>query len=66
MSVLDVWIIHEYKAFTTSVYSKTTFSRVYTHFDSFQLSTYKVGTAHTHSLIDASEYAQAGLNYTLN
>ena len=47
MSVLDVWIIHEYKAFTTSVYSKTTFSRVYTHFDNFQLSTYKFGTAHT-------------------
>ena len=48
----------------TSVYCKPTFSEVYTHFDSFLPSTYKLMC--THSLIDASEPAQVGRNYTLN
>ena len=53
------------KAFTTSVYRKSTFSRVYTHFSSFLPSTYKVG-AISHSLVDSSKFAQVGINYTLN
>ena len=47
MSFLDVQIICEDKTFTTSVYRKPTFSVVYTHFDSFLLSTYKFGTVYT-------------------
>ena len=31
----DLNIIHEQDKFTTSVYRKTTFCRIYTHFDSF-------------------------------
>ena len=44
---LDVAIILEDKTFTTSVYGKPIFSRVYTHFDSFLPSTYKFGTVCT-------------------
>ena len=47
MSFLDVQIIREDKTFTTSVYRKLTFSRVYTHFDSFLPPTYKFGTVYT-------------------
>ena len=47
------------------VYRKPTFGGVYTHFDSFLPSNYKFGTV-THFLIDSSEYAQVGLNYTMN
>ena len=47
MSLLDLQIICEDKTFTTSVYHKPTFSGVYTHFDSFLLSTYKFGTVYT-------------------
>ena len=47
MSFLNVQIIHEDKTFTTSTYSKPTFSAVYTHFDSFLSSTYKFGTVYT-------------------
>ena len=47
MSFLDVQIIREDKTFTTSVYRKTTFSGVYTHFDSFLPSTYTFGTVYT-------------------
>ena len=43
MSFLDVQIIREDKAFTTSVYCKPTFSRVSTHFNRFLPSTYKFG-----------------------
>ena len=35
MSFLDIAIIRENKTFTTSVYSKPTFSGDYTHFESF-------------------------------
>ena len=37
MSFLDVQIIREDKTFTTSVYRKPTFSRVYTNFTAFYL-----------------------------
>ena len=47
MSFLDVQSIREDKAFTTSVYGKSTFSGVYTYFDSFLPSTYKFGTVYT-------------------
>ena len=47
MSCFDVEIIFEDKTFTTSVYHKPIFSGVYTHFDSFLLSTYKFGTVYT-------------------
>ena len=47
MSFLDIAIIPEDKSFTTSVYRKPTFSGVYTHFDSFLPSTYKLGNVYT-------------------
>ena len=47
MSFLDIPIICEDKTFTTSVYRKPIFSGVYTHFDNFLPSTYKVGTVYT-------------------
>ena len=47
MSFLDIAITREDKTFTTCVYRKPTFSGVYTHFDSFLPSTYKVGTVYT-------------------
>ena len=40
MIFLDVQIICEEETFTTSVYRKPTFNRVYRHFDSFLSSTY--------------------------
>ena len=46
MSFLDVNIIREQGGFTTSVYRKPTFSRIYTHFDSFLPSSYKIGLLH--------------------
>ena len=46
MSFLDIAIIGEDKTFTTSVYSRPTFSGVYTHFDSFLPCTYKFGTVY--------------------
>ena len=68
MFFLNVQIICEGKRFTTSVYHKPTFNGVYTHFDSFLPSIYMFGTVQTmtHSLIDVSECAHVGLNYTLN
>ena len=48
MSFIDVQVIREDKTFTTSVYHKTTFVGVYTHFDSVLLpSTYMFGTGYT-------------------
>ena len=47
MSFLDVNIIHEKDKFTTSVYCKPTFSRIYSHFDSFLPSSNKIGSLHT-------------------
>ena len=44
---LDVQIIREDRTFTTSVYHKPTFSRVYTNFDSFLPATYNFGTVYT-------------------
>ena len=46
MSFLDIAIICENKAFTTSVYRKPAVSGVYTHFDSFLQSTYMFGTVY--------------------
>ena len=47
MFFLDVNIIREQGKFTTSVYRKPTFSRIYTHFDSFLPSSNKIGLLHT-------------------
>ena len=47
MSFLDINIIREKDRFTTSVYHKRTFSRIYTHFDSFFPSSNKIGLLHT-------------------
>ena len=47
MFFLDVQIICEDKTFTTSVYHKPTYSGVYTNFDSFLPSAYKLGTVYT-------------------
>ena len=47
MSFLDIQVIRDDKAFTTSVYRKPTFSEVYTHFESFLPCTYKFGTVYT-------------------
>ena len=66
ISFLNVQIICEDKTFITSAYRKPTFNGVYTHFDSFLRSTYKLGTVYTLAYIDASKYAQVELNYTLN
>ena len=46
MSFLDLSIIREKDKFTTSVYRKPTFSGIYTHFDSFLLSSNKIGLLH--------------------
>ena len=56
MSLLDVHIIREDKTFTTSVCHKASFSGVYKYLDC-NLSL----VLFTHSLIDASKYAQVGL-----
>ena len=47
MSFLDVNIIPEKDKFTTSVYHKPTFSRIYTHFDSLLRSSSKIGLLNT-------------------
>ena len=46
MSFLDLSIIREKDKFTTSVYRKPTFSGIYTHFDSFLLSSNRIGLLH--------------------
>ena len=43
---LDVNVIRELGRFVTSVYRKPTFTGVYTHFDSFQPDTYRIGILH--------------------
>ena len=65
LSFLEIQVITEDKTFTTNVYRKPAFSGVYTHFASFLPSTFKFGTV-THFFIDASEYSQVELNFTLN
>ena len=47
MPFFDVQIIFEDETFTTSVYCKPTLSGVYTNFDSFLPSTYKLGTVYS-------------------
>ena len=47
MSFLDVNIIREQGKLRTSVHRKQTFTGIYTHFDSFLPSTYKIGMIHT-------------------
>ena len=47
LSFLDVEISRQQGKFVTTVYRKPTFSGVYTHFDSFWLKDYKVGTRYT-------------------
>ena len=44
--------------FTTSVYREPTFSRIYTHFDSF------LPVCYIHSYIDASGFTRIGLSFT--
>ena len=44
---LDVNVIRELGRFVTSVYRKPTFTGVYTHFDSFQPDTYRIGMIYT-------------------
>ena len=61
----DVNIIHEHGRFTTSVYRKPTFSGIYTHFDSFLPSTYKIGVIYIHCYLDVSGFAQIGLTFYL-
>ena len=47
LSFLDVNVFREEGQFKTNVYCKTTFSGVYTHFESFLLATYKFGMVYT-------------------
>ena len=47
ISFLNVKVIREQGKFTTSVYQKSTFSGVYTHFDSFLPDTYKTDLIYT-------------------
>ena len=46
-SFLDVKITRKNKRFVTSIFRKTTFSGVFTNYDSFILDTYKIGLVHT-------------------
>ena len=46
MSFRDVYIVREQSKFTTSAYHKTTFSGIYTHFNSFLPSTHKIDMIH--------------------
>ena len=65
MSFLHVPIIRENKSFATSVYCKPTFSGVTHSFKAFYHLHMSLALF-THLLIDASEYAQVRVNYTLN
>ena len=47
LSFLDVEVYRQQGKFVTTVYSKPTFSGVYTHFDSFLPEVYKVGMIYT-------------------
>ena len=47
MFLLDVNIIREKGKFTTSVYRKSIFSKICTHFDNFLPSSNKIGLLHT-------------------
>ena len=47
LSFLDVNVFREGGQFVTNVYRKTTFSGVYTHFESFLPATYKFGMVYT-------------------
>ena len=47
MSFLELKVIREDKAFTTSAYHKPTFSVVYKHFYSFLPSAYNFATVYT-------------------
>ena len=47
LSFLDVNVFREEGQFVTNVYRKTTFSGVYTHFESFLPATYKFGMVYT-------------------
>ena len=46
-SFLDAEVSRDGNTFVTSVYCKPTFSGVFTHFDSFLPSTYKIGMIYT-------------------
>ena len=64
MSFLDINIIREKDKFTTSVYRKSTFSRIYTHFDSLLPSIVTKLVCYIHYYIDFSEFAQIRLSFT--
>ena len=63
--LFDADIIPEEKAFATPKFPKPNFSGIYTHFDCFLLLFLSLMLL-IDSHIDASEYAQVGLNYPLN
>ena len=65
MSFLDVNIILEQGKTTTSVYCKTSLGDIFTNFDSFLQSTYKICMIHS-CYVNVSGYAQIGLSFTLN
>ena len=65
MSFLDVQIIREDKTFITYVYRKSSFGGVCNILTAFyHISVNLVLLAH--SVIDASEHVQVGINYILN
>ena len=50
LSFLDIEVSQEKGKFVTIVYRKSTFSDVYTHFESFLPTIYKFGLVHVHVL----------------
>ena len=65
MSLIAVEIICENKNSFTFVFYTSTFSGVYTHFESFYHLLLSLVLS-THLLIDVSRYAQVEVNYGLN
>ena len=63
ISFLDVNMICEQERFTTSVYRKSTFSGVFTHFDSVLPSSYKLACC-INFYADVSRFVQTGLSFT--
>ena len=60
LSFLDVNVFRDYGQFVTNVYRKTTFSGVYTHFESFLPATYKFGMVFEFVLIGQSSTRNSG------
>ena len=64
--VHDVNIIRKQDKFTISVYRKPTFGGIYTYFDSFLPSAYRISMFHTLLHIYISRFTQIGLSFTYN